>query len=91
VIAFDRGSVPEVVEEGVSGFVVKSIPEAVEAVNKIESLDRATVRRVFETRFSANRMAQDYIRIYQKQFKSHAVAAPAKVVNLNQFQGAQSS
>jgi glycosyltransferase involved in cell wall biosynthesis len=82
-IAYGRGSVPEVVEEGVSGFIVRSIPEAVEAVNKIESLDRATVRHAFESRFSAKRMAQDYIRIYQKQFESHAVAASGKVVNMN--------
>jgi len=80
-IAFDRGSVPEVVEDGVSGFIVQNIPEAVEAVAKIEKLNRATVRRTFESRFSANRMAQDYIRIYRKQSEVRLVSAPTKVLS----------
>ncbi len=66
-VAFNRGSVPEVIEEGLTGFIVQDIPAAVEAVARLERLDRATVRRSFEARFSASRMAQDYLRIYQDQ------------------------
>jgi hypothetical protein len=66
VIAFRRGSVPEIVEEGVSGFVVDTIDEAVTAVGRITRLDRALVRAEFERRFTAERMAHDYLDIYRK-------------------------
>jgi glycosyltransferase involved in cell wall biosynthesis len=64
VIAFRSGSVPEVVDHGVTGFVVGSIDEAVEAVGRIPEIDRATVRATFENRFTVERMAQDYLKIY---------------------------
>ena len=64
VIAFDCGSVPEVIDEGVSGYVVKSIEEAVAAVSRIRDLDRAEVRRAFQNRFTAGRMARDYLKMY---------------------------
>ena len=66
VIAFRRGSVPEIVQEGVSGFVVDTIEEAVTAVGRIASLDRAKVRAQFERRFTAERMARGYLDIYRK-------------------------
>ena len=66
VIAFRRGSVPEIVEEGVSGFMVDTIEEAVTAVGRIASLDRAKVRAQFERRFTAERMARGYLDIYRK-------------------------
>ncbi len=65
VIAFSRGSVPEVIEEGVSGFIVDSEDDAVEAVNGLAKLDRRGVRAAFEGRFTARRMAEDYVRSYQ--------------------------
>ena len=66
VIAFRRGSVPELVEEGVTGFVVDTIEEAVTAAGRIARLDRAKVRAQFERRFTAERMARGYLEIYQK-------------------------
>jgi glycosyltransferase involved in cell wall biosynthesis len=66
VVAYRRGSVPEVIDDGVSGFIVESIGEAVEAVENVNSLDRARVRQVFEERFSAERMARDYLSAYQQ-------------------------
>ncbi|CAO4181168.1 Glycosyl transferase group 1 [Methylorubrum populi] len=66
VIAWNRGSVPEVVEDGVTGFVVRSEAEAIEALAQIERLDRRQVRRRFEARFTAERMARDYLAIYQR-------------------------
>ena len=66
VIAFRAGSVEEIVEDGVSGFVVASVPEAVEAVGALNRLDRAACRREFEKRFTAARMAKDYVRIYRE-------------------------
>ena len=65
VIAFRSGSVPEVIDDRVTGFIVDDIAEAVAAVKKVESLDRARVRAGFEERFAADRMARDYLSIYR--------------------------
>ena len=65
VIAYRRGSVPEVIEENVSGFLVDTIEEAVTAVGRIQDLDRVKVRAEFERRFTAQRMAHDYVGIYR--------------------------
>jgi glycosyltransferase involved in cell wall biosynthesis len=64
VIAWPCGSVPEVIVDGVNGFVCSSIPQAVAAVEKVATLDRAECRRDFERRFTAERMTRDYLRIY---------------------------
>ena len=66
VIAFRRGSVPEVVDEGITGFIVGSVQEAVKMVKQIGFLDRAECRNVFERRFSASRMSEDYITEYTR-------------------------
>jgi glycosyltransferase involved in cell wall biosynthesis len=65
VVAFRHGSVPEIIDEGVTGFVVDSEAEAVAALSRVGSLDRTKVRAQFEKRFSARRMAEDYVRIYE--------------------------
>jgi len=65
VIAWPNGSVPEIVEHGVTGFIVDSIEEAVAAVHEAPRLDRAQVRRRFEERFSASRMAREYLSVYR--------------------------
>jgi len=67
VIAFRRGSVPEVVEDRASGFVVASIEEAVAAARKLGQLDRGVVRREFERRFTVERMARHYLTIYEQR------------------------
>jgi len=64
VIAFNRGSVPEVVEDGLTGFIVEDEPAAVAAVGRVATLSRVAVRKRFEARFTAQRMAQDYLRVY---------------------------
>jgi glycosyltransferase involved in cell wall biosynthesis len=65
VVAFRCGSVPEVIDDGVSGFVVDDVAEAVAAVKQIHKLDRVEVRAIFEERFTADRMAEDYLAIYR--------------------------
>ncbi len=65
VIAFNRGSVPEIVEDGVSGYIVEDETGAMAAVNRLSRLSRATVRQRFEARFTARRMAEDYVSIYR--------------------------
>ena len=66
VIAYDRGSVPEVMENGVTGFIVSEIEQAVEAVGRVRDLRRARCREVFEKRFTARRMASDYINAFRR-------------------------
>jgi glycosyltransferase involved in cell wall biosynthesis len=65
VIAFRSGSVPEVVDEGITGFVIESENEAVECVKRIGELDRRRVRAQFEKRFTARRMAEQYLQAYR--------------------------
>jgi glycosyltransferase involved in cell wall biosynthesis len=66
VIAFRRGSVPEVIDDGVTGFVVDDVPSAVGAVRRLGSIDRRHCRDEFERRFSAERMARDYLAVYAR-------------------------
>jgi glycosyltransferase involved in cell wall biosynthesis len=70
VIAFPAGSVPEVLEDGVSGFVVNDVEEAVRAVGRAQAMDRAGCRAAFEQRFTAERMARDYVRVYEQLIAS---------------------
>ena len=64
VLAFRCGSVPEIVEDGVTGAIVDSVEEAIEALPQVMALDRREVRRRFERRFTAARMARNYERVY---------------------------
>jgi glycosyltransferase involved in cell wall biosynthesis len=66
VIAFGCGSVPELIEDGVTGFIVDDIDSAVAAVPRATALDRRLIRRRFEERFTAERMARDYLKIYDR-------------------------
>jgi glycosyltransferase involved in cell wall biosynthesis len=65
VIAFNRGAVPEVIEDGVTGFVVEDETSAVGALRHISRLSRTVIRKRFEERFTARRMARDYLAIYR--------------------------
>jgi glycosyltransferase involved in cell wall biosynthesis len=65
VIAFRRGSVPEVIEDGVTGFIVDDEEDAVQAVGRLAELDRRGVRAAFERRFTSKRMAGEYVRYYE--------------------------
>ncbi|WJY17815.1 glycosyltransferase family 4 protein [Alteriqipengyuania flavescens] len=66
VIAWRRGSVPEVVEDGVTGIVVDSVTEAVHRMDEVVQLDRSAIRRQFEERFSAGRMASETLALYRE-------------------------
>ena len=76
VIGWHNGSVPEVLDDGATGFVVDSVEQAVKAVGRIDSLDRQTCRLVFEERFDAARMARDYLAVYRRL--AHGGAASAR-------------
>jgi glycosyltransferase involved in cell wall biosynthesis len=66
VVAFRNGSIPEVVDEGTTGFIVDNMDDAVQTVKRACALDRITCRRVFEERFTASRMCTDYLEIYNR-------------------------
>jgi glycosyltransferase involved in cell wall biosynthesis len=65
VIAYDCGSVAEVMEDGVNGFIVRNQDEAIDAARRIGQIDRAACRRSFEARFTAERMADQYLDVYR--------------------------
>lgn len=92
VLAFRRGSVPEIVDDGVTGCVVETVDEAVRALPDVLSLDRRAVRRRFEERFSVRRMARDYVETYRsllaapvrREFEGGRVAAARRNrINVN--------
>jgi glycosyltransferase involved in cell wall biosynthesis len=66
VVAYRRGSMPEVVDEGVTGFLAGDVAEAVEAVERAVRLDRAAVRERATSRFGVDRMVEDYLRVYRR-------------------------
>ncbi|WP_369199238.1 glycosyltransferase family 4 protein [Streptomyces sp. PU-14G] len=69
VIAYRRGAVPEIIKDGVNGWLVSNIDEAAAAVGTIDSVDRINCRRSFEERFTAQRMASDYEHAYEQILK----------------------
>ena len=66
VLAFRNGAVPEVIDDGVTGYVVDNVDEAIPCAGAVLALDRGRVRRRFEERFSVSRMARDYVRVYEQ-------------------------
>jgi glycosyltransferase involved in cell wall biosynthesis len=70
VIAYNRGSVPELIEDGVTGFIVEDETSAIAAVNLLPQLSRKRIRARFEERFTATRMAKDYLDVYRMLSKS---------------------
>lgn len=81
VIAWKNGSVPEVMVNGVSGRIVESIEEAVAAVDKAAAMDRSSVRERFEQRYTAERMARDYVDIYEKLIAGHSAEGTGFMLN----------
>ena len=61
-----RGSVPEVMDDGITGFVVDNVDEAVAACGRLHEIDCAGVRKHFEKRFTSRRMAADYVTLYER-------------------------
>ncbi|VXB39142.1 Glycosyl transferase [Burkholderia sp. 8Y] len=81
VIAFGRGSVPEIIEDGVNGFIVRNEDEAVDALARLPQIDRRRCRETFERRFTAERMAREYVDVYQRLLDARAARrAPPSLV-----------
>ncbi len=72
VIAFNRGSVPEIIEDGLTGFIVEDVEGAIGAVYRLAELSRTAIRKRFEQRFTARRMAQDYLEVYRSLMAAQA-------------------
>ena len=72
VIAFGRGSIPEIIRHGETGYIVEDIDDATNAVAAISSIDRSTCRADVEDRFTNTRMARDYVRVYEKILNGEA-------------------
>lgn len=66
VVAFNKGSMPELIESGKNGFIVETVDEAVAALGKIPQIDRQYCRDIVQQRFSVERMVDDYIKVYEK-------------------------
>jgi glycosyltransferase involved in cell wall biosynthesis len=82
VVAFNNGSVCEILENGVTGFIVESELEACDAIRDIRRLDRDRVRAEFDRRFTAQHMAQNYLKLYTRLAKSRTPAAPLHGLNV---------
>jgi glycosyltransferase involved in cell wall biosynthesis len=74
VLGFRRGSVPEIIEDGLTGAIVETMDEAIQALPRVIALDRRKVRARFEQRFSATRMANDYVSVYRSMLASSSAA-----------------
>ena len=72
VIAYNRGSVPEIIDEGLTGFIVEDETSAVAAVGRLSTLSRTTIRKQFETHYTARRMALDYLAVYRDLMEAAA-------------------
>jgi glycosyltransferase involved in cell wall biosynthesis len=80
-IAFNCGSVPEVITHGVSGLIVNNMLEAVSAVAEASALSRARCRAEFETRFAASRMAQDYVELYEAMLSTKSLSTETREID----------
>jgi glycosyltransferase involved in cell wall biosynthesis len=75
-IAFNCGAISEILTDGVTGFVVNSVAEAIEAVRRVDSLDRTRCRKTFEERFTSARMAREYVALYERVVRSKIRVRP---------------
>lgn len=80
VIAHDKGSVPEIIENGKNGFIVSSTEEAAEVIHNIDKMDRDLIRKIFEEKFTAMRMASDYLALYKKLMASESSIQRAEII-----------
>ena len=78
VLAWPDGSVPELLEPGVTGWIVDSIDAAVEALRQVDAIDRSVCRAAFEQRFTAERMARDYVAVYKRLQEASRVRLEAR-------------
>ncbi|MBS0149580.1 MAG: glycosyltransferase family 4 protein [Nitrospira sp.] len=81
VLAYRRGSIPEIIDHGSTGFVCETLDEMAEAVGQVSILDRQRCRAAFDERFTADRMARDYVALYERILEGVTVQTAAHKVN----------
>jgi glycosyltransferase involved in cell wall biosynthesis len=81
VLAYRRGSIPEIIDHGVTGFVCETVDEMVAAVGQVPLIERRRCRAAFDERFTADRMARDYVALYERILEGVAVQAAVHKVN----------
>ncbi|HEY7129482.1 MAG TPA: glycosyltransferase family 4 protein [Nitrospira sp.] len=79
VLAYRRGSIPEIIEHGTTGFVSENLSEMVAAVERLGEIDRQRCRASFDQRFTADRMARDYVALYERIIEERAAVATPKI------------
>ncbi len=79
VLAYRRGSIPEIIEHGTTGFVSENLTEMVDAVERIKEIDRQQCRAFFDQRFTADRMARDYVALYERIIEERVALAGPKI------------
>ena len=91
VLAYRRGSIPEVIDDGITGFVCENLSEMVAAVERLGEIDRQRCRASFEERFTADRMARDYVALYERIIEDRGAVTTPKIHALGSdllFEGA---
>ncbi len=78
VLAYRRGSIPEVIEDGITGFVCENLSEIIAAVDRLGEIDRRRCRASFDKRFTADRMARDYVTLYERIIEDRAALIAPK-------------
>lgn len=84
VISYNRGAIPELIEDGKTGFLVKNEAEMVKAINQINKIDRQACRQHVENNFSTQKIAQQYLKVYLSEIKSHKMLRKRKVLRVGQ-------
>ena len=79
VLAYRRGSIPEVIDDGITGFVCENLSEMVAAVERLGEIDRRRCRTSFEQRFTADRMARDYVALYERIIEDRVAVITPKI------------
>lgn len=81
VIAHGMGSVPEIIQNGENGFIINSVEDAVSAIKNLNSFHRKNTRKVFDERFTSERMAKDYVNIYERLIRKRRINESVKMLN----------
>jgi glycosyltransferase involved in cell wall biosynthesis len=96
VLAYRRGSIPEIIDDGITGFVCESLTEMAKAVERLPLIDRRRCRSAFEERFTADRMARDYVALYERIIEESTILTAPKIraigsrhLNGSAFEGRQ--
>jgi glycosyltransferase involved in cell wall biosynthesis len=79
VLAYRRGSIPEIIESGVTGFISGTLEEMISSVTNLETIDRRACRESFDLRFTAKRMVSDYLKIYEEVVRENQFASPSQL------------